>query len=118
MIKLIDKETGQEIKKFSVVNKHYCMRRDFINPGEGTLVEYDREYFDGSPIELIYSIIIKGRNVDKVYKIKRSDIESGGFIFDLCCIERFKFNIRQHDIDVSKKSGPFLIQGESRIIEI
>ena len=80
-------------------------------------MEFDREYFDGYPTEIIYTITLKGKKVEKVYKFKKKDLE-GGLLEKFFCIEKYKYEIRNEDIDFSKKVGPFLIQGQSSIVDV
>ena len=115
-VKITDKKTGQEIKHFSVSCDNYCMRRDFINVGEGSIVEFDREYQDGEPTILFYDIMVKGKVIHKSYKFKKKDLE--GLFEKMFCIEKYKYDIETWDISVSREVGPLLIEGVSRIVQI
>lgn len=111
-VKFIDRKTGLEVKHFSItVNPVF--RRDFVNVGEGTIVEYDREYFDGEITGLYYNT---SDGKDHTYKITKKDRNDLWYLMLLN--ERMKTDIRKDVFEESKTKGPFIITCASRIVTI
>jgi len=115
MIKLICKDTGKEVTRFSVINRDVGFSRHMASIGEGTVIEFDREYVCGGPIEVYYEI--KGSDKEFLYKIDRQAIEDSSFVAALCS-ENMKFDVTPKMILESRSSGPFIIEGRSRVVTI
>ena len=88
--------------------------REYIHCGEGTVIEYDREYMSGELTSIIYHT--SDKQCHEIV-ITKEDVDHNLFLFSLRN-EVKKFDITSQMIEDSKKSGPFLIEGESRIVEI
>jgi len=113
-VKLICKKNGIEVRSFQIVQTE-TFSKDYFSIGEGTVVEYDREYLYGQLDSELHYRLINGQS--ETYKIKESD-EKLEFFKQLQNVEKTRFNITDLMIKECKEYGPFIITGKSRIIEI
>jgi hypothetical protein len=114
MIKLFCRITGEEIVKFHVLLENICHTREFISCGEGTIIEYDREYLDGSLGTIIY---VTSDGVHHELQFSKDEVKNSLFLLGLIN-ENKRFDITNEMINESIDKGPFLIKGSSRIVEI
>ena len=120
MIKLIDKKSGEEIIKFSVCIQDETYRRDFTNVN-GTIVEYDKEYFSGLIACILYKLKSgKEMHWDLPYDNKHTFTERFRHSFVIELMRHCnRFDITVEMIEKSQHEDcPFLIVGESRIVNI
>jgi hypothetical protein len=112
-MKLICRKTGETVTTFQILMKNVCHTREFINVGEGTVVEFDREYFDGGIKNLVYTT----KSGEHVIECDPTEIPTNLFLIELQR-ESMRFDITSEMIEESKTTGPFIIEGGSRIINI
>ena len=108
-VNIVDKETGVKIVDIHISIENIMLSRSFHFIGEGTVVEYDREYFECEPTQIIFNYIENGEKVEKVIPWQTEWMQNTFYVALAC--ESQRFEITNSMIKACETIGPFRLIG-------